>query len=147
MDANLRNPALPSSAASASNRISIDECQRLFRLAQDEARVNRFELERLYDKGTLLLDDERYEFLWHLTQLERACRTLERCAQESFRESASLDELRDKISRLITRAVELRQTARTIVNGEQRRAEGRATRLRSGRMKASGSSQRRPALA
>ena len=143
MNEDLRNPSLPPDP-----HRHCEDGQRLFRLAQEEARVNRAELEWLYERGTVLLDDQRYEYLWNLTQLERTCAALERTALNALREAHGLDELREGVSRLVLRAVELRQKARTIVNGEQHRAEGRATRLRRSERRPTGnSSQRRPALA
>jgi len=147
MNENLRNTPLQVSKATPSNRPAAEECRRLFRLAQDEASVNRADLERLYERGTLLLDELRYEYLWNLAQLERTCSELERAAQNALRESQSHREMRDRVSRLMLRAVELRQQARSILNGEQHRAENRATHLHAEGRRPGNSSQRQPALA
>jgi hypothetical protein len=109
-----------------------NEVQRVHRLALDEARLNREELERLYERGALLLEEERYEFLWHLAQLERACAALERCAEETLRCKDDVDADRGRVSELSLRAVELRQNARGLL-AKQRRDLGSA-------------SQRRPAM-
>jgi hypothetical protein len=115
-----------------------NEVQRVHALAMDEARLNRGELERLYERGAFLLDDERYHFLWHLAQLSRTCSALERCAEEALRCSDDIDVDRRRVSDLALRAIDLRQTARSLLARNDRRGRGRDL---------GSPSQRRPAMA
>src|SRR5688500_10746927 len=97
------------------------DAARLCRLALDEARVNRNDLEKLYTAGACIVGDLRYDFLWRMSQLERVCAGLERCAVQTYPHVAEVADGEDikhtheAISKLALEGVEIRQDIRAIL--------------------------------
>jgi hypothetical protein len=125
---------------------------RLCRMALDEARVNRNELERLYAAGVSIVGELRYDFLWRMSQLERVCVALERCAMRSCTEREEIEHTHEAISALALEGVEIRQDVRAILAAyrqEHRALERneRGNRIALARKRASNNSVRSMAAA
>ena len=95
------------------------EAARVVRHALDEARANRNELELLYSGGTGLLGETRYVFLWRVSQLERVCNALERCALLAGGNPEDIARLNDRIAELTQRGGQLRQEAHALLPGPE----------------------------
>ena len=150
----IENTAQPSPSARLQFSPSINnEAEDVRKLASEEARLNRSELEKLYADSSEVVGEFRYHLLWRLSQLERMCLCLERCCIWLNDSEEDIRSTRELVSKLALQAVQLRQEARLLLNAYEKparseypdttRRSGRATR----RERSSTSSERRTASA
>jgi hypothetical protein len=104
----------------------------LLRLAADEVRINRAALEKLYALAGEVSGDVRYELLWRVSELERACRELDWLQRDAHLDRHSL---RRRISAAVRDAVMQRREARRLVLAAWQERQsitrtGRSTRTR-----------------
>lgn len=100
---------------SEAHSLPLRSARRLRRMALDEARISRAELEALYNSAADVLGETRYELLWCLTQLERACAALERCARAEPLADPLPRRVREEVAEHALQAVRLRQEARLLL--------------------------------
>lgn len=103
-------------------------------LALEAACINRDELEKLYADSSDVVGELRYQLLWHLSQTERACRDLERCAKQGFLgEDDDKECLRERVKELTACAEKLRAESQSILNQYKEEVRNRSRAPRTAR--------------
>jgi hypothetical protein len=88
----------------------------LCRFALDAARDIRDDLKKLYSLGAGIVGELRYDFLWHMSRLERICATLERSSAHIPADRWDRAYQHGELAKLARQGLEIRQDAHAVIS-------------------------------